>query len=548
MEDKAKNVWEQVKGAIGGLSKTIKGIIITGIVVVLVVIAVMLAVNSNKEDVVLFTDLTDENLTAVASYLNEQGIDDYRVEGNTVWVPEGQENKLRAGVIGGGYLQSGTGYSLYLQNVSALSTESDRAQLNLFQLNETMAATIRAFEGVQDAKVSVALGEDRRYVLSSDDTVEATASVVVTMKEDATLTPELAESFRAVVSHSVKGLVIENVDIRDSQGNTPEDRTESTATTAAMKRLELEEQINKEMKKQVMEVLEPMFGPGNVAVAVHATVEMSTSYSESTTYRQPAWADENADGRGIIGKELWTGKIVKGDDAAGGVVGTDPNSDLNTYVEEYTPDGTEDGLEVSGQKDYENDKTVTQSEQIGGYLKDVTVSVSINSEVANTATSAQLIAHVANAVGLTGADQDKISVLTHAFWKPESDSDNTQPAVTEPANNPFMDIPIWVYLALLAGLFLFMTLFLVFIMLGRRRNNRQQMQQLAPAADITAPVLEDILEPIAQPQPAGADIMDVHTEKSMELRRSVRDLADASPEIAAQAIRTLLRGDEESNA
>ena len=42
--------------------------------------------------------------------------------------------------------------------------------------------------------------------------------------------------------------------------------------------------------------------------------------------------------------------------------------------------------------------------------------------------------------------------------------------------------------------------------------------------------------------------MDVHTEKSMELRRSVRELAESNPEIAAQAIKALLRGDEDSNA
>lgn len=540
MEEKAKDVWGKVKSTVGGLSKTVKGIIVAGIVVTLVVVAVVIAVNSNTTYEVLFKDLTAEDMESVCRYLNENEVQfDIRAD-NSIWVPADQEAKLKAGVIGGGYLKSGADYSLYLTNISALSTESDRAQLHLFQLNERLAATIKYFEGVHDAVVNIALGEDRRYVLNQDDTLEASASVVVTMKDDAPISQQLAEAIRATVSHSVKGLVIDEVDIRDSLGNSVDTSGISSASTIAAKKLELEDQINKQLKKQVLDVLEPMYGPGNVAVAVNATVEMSTSYTESTTFNQPQWAQDNADGRGILGKEIWSGRVVRGDDAQGGVVGADPNADLNTYVEEYTPNGNENELEVNGERDFENDKTVTQSERIGGYLDDVTVSVTINSEVPNTASNDALVAHVANAVGLTGPNQaDKISVLTHAFWSPETN----QPANTEPVVNPFADIPLWVYLALLAGLFLFMALFTVFVLLSRKRN-RRQVQQLEPVVEVGP---EISLEPIEEQEPAGADIMDVHTEKSMELRRTVRELAENNPEIAAQAIKALLRGDEEGN-
>ena len=545
MEDKAKDVWQKVKGTVGGLSRTVKGIIIAVVVVALVVAAAVLAANSNKKYEVLFTDLTDEDMAAVSKYLNDSEVQFQVQDNNTIMVPADQEARLKAAVIGEGYLENSANYSLYLEHISALSTESDRAQLTLFQLNERLAATIKYLDGVKDAVVNVTLGEDRRYVLSQDDTVEASASVVVTMKDDEPISQQLAESIQAIVSHSVEGLVIDNVDIRDSQGNTVDKSNATSASTVAAKKLELEDQINKDLKNQVLELLEPMFGKGNVAVAVHATVEMSTSYSESTQFGQPDWAEENADGEGIIGKKYWEGEIYPGDDAAGGVVGTDPNADLNNYVERYTPDGTEDALKVKGETEYENDKTVTQSERVGGYLDDVTVAVTINNEVPNTATNDALVDLVAKAVGLTGPNQtDKISVLTHAFWSPDAEN---QPADTQPVNNPFMDIPLWVYLALLAGLFLFMALFMVFILLGRKRNNRRPVQQLEPALEMGPDI--GLEEPVEEPeQPEGADIMDVHTEKSMELRRSVRELAESNPEIAAQAIKTLLRGDEESNA
>ena len=279
-----------------------------------------------------------------------------------------------------------------------------------------------------------------------------------------------------------------------------------------------------------------------MAVTVYTTVGMSSEYSESTKYDQPDWAKENADGEGIIGKKEWSGYIGYGDDNAGGVVGTQPNSDFNNYMENPQLNGNEQELQGSGSKTFENDKTVTQSQRMAGYIEDVTVSVTINSNVPNQTSVDALTEHVATAVGLTPNQTDKISVLTAPFY--------TQEEPNEPVNNDdillnmFGDVPLWVYLALLAGLFLFMTLFAVFMLLGRRRS-RRQIQQLEPVVDMGPALLEPIEE---EPEPAGADIMDVHTEKSMELRRSVRELAENNPEIAAQAIKALLRGDEESNA
>ena len=542
MEEKAKGVWQKVKESVGGLSKTVKGIIIAGIVIALVVIAIVLATGSKTQYNELFTNLTGEDMTKVCAYLTETGAT-FEVKGDdTIMVPADQEAKLKAGVIGGGYLDSGANYNLYLDNISSLSTESDRAQLNLYQLQDRLEATIRNLADVHDATVNIALGEDRRFVLSQENTIEASASVVVTMNDDAPINAKLAEAIKNIINHAVAGLVIDNVDIRDSQGNTYDGTDGGDVSDIAAKRMEIEDSVNKRLTKQVLGVLEPVYGTGNVAVAVNTTVGMSSEYSESTKYDQPDWAKENADGEGIIGKKEWSGYIGYGDDNAGGVVGTQPNSDFNNYMENPQLNGNEQELQGSGSKTFENDKTVTQSQRMAGYIEDVTVSVTINSNVPNQTSVDALTEHVANAVGLTPNQTDRISVLTAPFY--------TQEEPNEPVNNDdillnmFGDVPLWVYLALLAGLFLFMTLFAVFMLLGRRRS-RRQIQQLEPVVDMGPALLEPIEE---EPEPAGADIMDVHTEKSMELRRSVRELAENNPEIAAQAIKALLRGDEESNA
>lgn len=546
MEEKAKDLWGKARGAVGGLSKTVKAIIVGGIVVALVVVAIVLANGSKTEYEALFTELNSSDMQAITKYLSDQGITDYRIHEDTIMVPAGQEAQLKAQLISAGYPQSSPDYGLYMTSISSLSTESDRSQIALYELMDRMAATIRCFNGVSDAVVNIAPGEDRRYVLSQDNTIEASASVVVTMKDGEKMNAKLAESIKSVVSHSVSGLIIDQVDIRDSEGNTYDESADSLGDlkSVAETKLELEAKWNKKLRQQVLDVLLPMYGEGNVSVSVNTTVNMDTSRTESTTYSQPDWAGANTDGEGILRKKIFEGRIIAGEDGIGGVVGTDPNADLNTYVERYQPDGEEGGLEYSGEEEFDNNKTIVQSENIGGYLDDVTVAVSINSRVPNTANQDALINHVGKAVGLSDAEQaDRISIISHEFYRPEEEG---EPVDVRPVPNLLGDIPLWVYLALLAGMFLFMVLFTVFVLLTRRRSRRRlpQLEQMAPVGPDDNLAVDLTQE---EQEPTGADIMDVHTEKSMELRRSVRELAEANPEIAAQAIKALLRGDEESN-
>ena len=51
----------------------------------------------------------------------------------------------------------------------------------------------------------------------------------------------------------------------------------------------------------------------------------------------------------------------------------------------------------------------------------------------------------------------------------------------------------------------------------------------------------------APPPTSGADIMDINTEKSMELRKSIRQFVQNNPEVAALMLKTWLRGGDDDN-
>ena len=104
----------------------------------------------------------------------------------------------------------------------------------------------------------------------------------------------------------------------------------------------------------------------------------------------------------------------------------------------------------------------------------------------------------------------------------------------------------WILYAAIGGLVLFVILLILILLLARRRKKKRLAQQqileeemlAAQAAAEAAAIIA------AAPPTGGADIMEVNTEKSMELRKTVRQFAQNNPEIAAQMVKAWLKGDD----
>ncbi len=96
--------------------------------------------------------------------------------------------------------------------------------------------------------------------------------------------------------------------------------------------------------------------------------------------------------------------------------------------------------------------------------------------------------------------------------------------------------------AAIAGLVLFLLILLIILLLLRRRRKKKQraLADEAAALDAAAAALA-----AAQNQETSADIMDIHTERSMELRKDVRKFAENNPEIAALMVRNWLNEEDD---
>ena len=562
MDTKLKGVWEKIKDFFKNMSTRVRIILAAAVVLIIAAAAAVALWSNNRPYETLFTDLTTDEASAVLSYLDENGLKDYQYTGDTILVRADQRQSLLAQLALAGYPKTGSLYGTYFERTGTMSTTSERATAEMVSVMEDLSAIVRTFEGVKDAQVRIDMGEDRTYVLE-DISTETTASVKLTLRDGYVLPDKTAEAIRGLIAHSIAGLDIDSVFVTDTLGNTYSGDSLGDRQDSSALKLKIQEAYNNQIRTNVMQVLARLYGgTDNVQVAVNTTVDVDKRFVENTNYTQPEGSYENG---GLIGQEHLLYYITReGLEPVGGVVGTESNADLSTYVEDLLQ-GAGDG-DTAGQvidRDNKINESKEQVEAVAYTVTDVTVAVTINERANPDAAAvdvATLQSHVATASGIGGENPEQyVSVLVAPFLQSEE----------ELANAVLTDDMI-VYLVIAgAALLLLIVVLVVLLSIRRKRKQREeeeraaaaeQMGELEGAAGITGlggitgiAGMEGITPEMAAsiaasvPPAGGADIMEINTEKSMELRKSVRQFVQNNPELAAQMVKTWLKGGETEN-
>ncbi len=548
MQTKLKGFWEKIKGFFAKLNKKTRILLGVCAAVILVLIVAAALLLNRKEYASLCTGLTVNETSSVISFLNENGVTDYKISGDSILVPAGREEQLQIQLVTSRILNSGFYYETYFGEAGTFSTEAERREAMRIATQEKLEAMIRQLDGIRDAQVVITLSSERVYVLDPQ-TSEASATVLVTPDGNRLLSAGTVESIRYMVSHAVKDLNVGDVTISDTYNNTYNDTSAGVGQMADANTLKLqyEQEVNNKVRSQVYEALRNIYGDDNVAVAVNTTVDMSRKVVESTKYAQPEGSAANA---GLVGTEKWFWVIGEdGTTAQGGTVGTTSNSDIPLYPDRV-PDGVDDAPYSSGdgERNYHIDQEVTQREVFAGTITDLNVAVTINqkAENAGSMTVEQLTRHVAVAAGIgTSAEQwdSHVSVAIAPF------ADDAPIAGTDGFFVRLLaGVPDWMILAAIGGLILFIILLIIILLLRRRSKKKRLAKQAALEAEMRAAeeaaAAEAAAAVIAAAPTGGADIMEVNTEKSMELRKAVRQFAQNNPEIAAQMVKTWLKGED----
>lgn len=164
----------------------------------------------------VFTDLQPADAATIATQLEKDKIP-YRLGegGADILVPEDQAGVARMKIMGSDLPFRGTvGLELFGKSDMGMT---DFAQKINYQraLQGELARTIMAIDGVDSARVHLALGEDRIF---RDDRVPPKASIMVRMRGNAAIPAPTAEGIQRLAAAAINQLDPGNVVVLDEQG------------------------------------------------------------------------------------------------------------------------------------------------------------------------------------------------------------------------------------------------------------------------------------------------------------------------------------------
>ena len=520
-----KEKFGQFKEFVGRFSRKTIALVVGGAVVLIAAAIVIAVVLNNRPYTELFSGLGQEEAQQIVQKLQEDGID-YRFNGeSTIMVKKDVVDQTKATLVQEGYPKSGFTYDTFKDNAGMLTTDSDKNTYKLYELQDRIGATIRLFDGVKDAKVTIALGEESRYALN-DEGQKSSATAVVTMNDGGSPTAEQAVAIQRLVSKSIPEMELEDVAVFDGNGNDVSLDSDSNSLSGGSTSDEIAQILENAIANNVMKVLGPIYGYDNVRVSAKAKVNMEKLVRESTTYTTPDKIDAE-DKSGIVShEELYNEQSGTGD-GAGGVAGTETNADAT----EYNTDGTTNGGAAASEstvRDYLVNQVIEQGQIDPGNLDDLTVAVAINGNGYGSLRENQLRSLVGNAAGIASDVQEQKITIVSAPFDGIGEKDESKEASS---GRIFESIPLWALIAAIALILVLIAVVVILILRRRNRQDEEEIEEFVEEEEESSAIL-DINE----------EIQEMQNDRSMELKRSVREFAEQNAEISAQLLKNWLNG------
>lgn len=264
-----------------GLPRTTRIALIGGVVGLLALFVMLGFWASTPTYTTLYTGLSPADSAAVVQALREKNIP-VRTSGggSVVEVPDERAEEARLELASKGLPKTGApGYARLEKTVFGMTQSMEQTTLRI-ALEEELANTIRHLEPVESARVHITPGNDSPF---ADSRTEPTASVVVALKPNATLTREQVRGIVHLVSHSVEGLKPEQVTVVDSEARPLWQGGDEYAVDNELLRTrrESERAYAEELRRQLQQHLDRVLGPNKSSVMVQAELDLDKEEVQS---------------------------------------------------------------------------------------------------------------------------------------------------------------------------------------------------------------------------------------------------------------------------
>lgn len=201
----------------GPLSNAQRMMFIGLFVVILGMISGLFYWSQQEDQMLLFGGLESEAAQEIVTELETRGIK-YSLQdgGRSIYVPSDRVHELRLDLapMGGGFTDI-QGYELF--DTNALGMTDFMQEVNKKRaLEGELARSINSLEQVESSRLHIVLPERSPF---DETTIQASASVILNLKANRSLTPDQIEGITALIAGSVEELEPTNITILDQAGN-----------------------------------------------------------------------------------------------------------------------------------------------------------------------------------------------------------------------------------------------------------------------------------------------------------------------------------------
>jgi len=268
-------------------SLTLRQQISIGVTVVIVGLGLWFLARWNRERDfrILYANLAAEDAGAVMQKLKEEGVE-YRVDdaGGGLRVPSGKVAELRLKMASAGLPKTGRiGFELFDKSNFGLTEFAE--QVNYRRAIEgELERSIVALNEIERARVHISLPKDSVFLESRQ---EAKASVVVSLRAGAKLSPQNGAAITYLVASAVDRLAPEAVTVLDTRGNLlvrPRKGPAETGADQPEADLEYRQKIERDLVLKIGSTLEPLLGPDKFRVGASVEVDFSSADQSEESY------------------------------------------------------------------------------------------------------------------------------------------------------------------------------------------------------------------------------------------------------------------------
>lgn len=521
-----KDIFAKVKAYFAKMSKRRRMTlaIAAGAVLLLAIVLTVVLRSSGSGYTVLYNDISPLEASQVYQTLLELGAKPKINSNRQIMVPENEYDIWIFQLAALGYPRTALTYDIFSSHTGLTSTESEKKQWLIYQLQDRIQATLMRIDGVTNATVTINVPDSSGSVWQTAESKEkATAGVLLTLGKDVKLRSEQVAAIKNLVASSVPNMSPEDVTVVDSLTGLELKVEEKQDGITNTENLLYEQMVQRQIEDNVVRLLTPRYGQDGVVAVAKVTIDYDKMISERMELI------EKPDGGGYTTTEEGQ-YAVGGEVPAGEIVGEENNTDIPQYA--YNEPEDEEGMTYYWwNRNYDYGYIKTQIEKGNAKLEHATVSVMVKEPNLTGAIRNELVSLVARSVNI-----DPEYIYVSSFGAPEEEP------VPEPGTKYFWeDMPTWMLIAAGGALLLIIVAIIVIFLVTRRKRKLRRLRKLAEEQEAEENKLLEIEEYKRQLEMLAKSGIDVKDEAVLN---DVRTFAKEHPEVTANLIRSWLKESE----